>query len=139
MKLEASRMTRVNKLLHQTLADVLRRRWASETVAITITEVDTSPDLYDAKISYSVLTDDKASAVDFFRKYKGDIAVAMGKEIVLKRTPRLHFVYDPTLKNAANIDRLLNETATPALPKPEAKTGLKKKMKSEKAGSKKKA
>ena len=110
------RMTRVNKLLHQVLAQLLRARWGHETVAITLTGVDCAPDLYDAKILYSVLTDDKASAVSFFRKNKGAVSKALAKEVTLKRMPRLHFVYDPTLKNAANVERILNEMDTKALP-----------------------
>ena len=111
-----ARMVRIDKLLRQTISDLLRSRWGQEAVAITITGVETSPDLYDAKVFYSILTDDKALGVRFFRKNNGIISKAFAKEVVLKRTPKLHFIYDPTLKNAAAVERLLNEVEVSMLP-----------------------
>lgn len=114
LEIDPGRMARVNKLLRQAISDILRARWGSEAVAITITGVDTSPDLYDARITYSVLTDDKAQAVDFFRRHKGDINKFLGREVTLKRTPRLHFVYDPSLKDAAAVEKIIIETQSQA-------------------------
>ena len=83
-----ARMTRVNKLLHQSIADILRRRWSRETVAITLTAVECSGDLRDAKVRYSVLGDDKREAVDFFRK--NVMVTRAGSEPLQRRaTPRL--------------------------------------------------
>ena len=102
-------MTRIDKLLYQSLADLLRARWGRETVAVTLTGVKCSPDLFNAHVSYSVIGDDKKSAVDFFRKNGGAVAKALAKEVTLKRHPKLHFVYDESLKNMAGIDRVLQE------------------------------
>ena len=124
-----SRMIRVNKLLRQALSDILRGRWGSEAVAITLTGVETAPDLYDAQVFYSVLTDDKAFAVNFFRKNKGDISKFLAREVTLKRTPRLHFIYDPTLKNAAAVERLMTEIERPVQALPPVKKMAKKKLK----------
>lgn len=114
LETDPGRMIRINKLLRHTLSDLLRKFWRQEAVAITLTSVETTPDLYDAHVYYSVLTDDKASAVAFFRKHVGMISKAMAREVTLKRTPRLHFVYDPTLKNAAAVDRVMMELEKPA-------------------------
>ncbi len=113
----SSRMPRVNSLIHQTLAELLRRRFAAQTLAVTLTGVETSPDLWDAKVLYSVLTDDKAPAVAFFRKNKGELGKLLSSEIRLKRIPRLHFVYDSSLKEAARLDQLLSEVLPTPLPK----------------------
>ncbi len=129
LETDPGRMVRINKLLRHTLSDLLRARWGQEAVAITITAVETSPDLYDSHVYYSVLTDDKATAVAFFRKNVGIISKAMAEEVVLKRTPRLHFVYDPTLKNAAAVERVMHEIETPAAKLPAMKKSNRKAVK----------
>jgi ribosome-binding factor A len=103
------RMTRVDKLLYQSLAEILRVRYPKETLAITLTGVKCSPDLFNAHVSYSVMNDDKKSAVDFFRKNAREIGRAMAKDVALKRHPKLHFIYDESIKNMASVDRLLHE------------------------------
>jgi ribosome-binding factor A len=120
-----SRMRRVNELLHEAIAMILRRRFSKESVAITITKVACDPDLRHAKIYYSVLTDDKGPAVSFFRREAGSIARWLSEEVIFKRHPQLHFLYDESLKHMAAVDRLLTEISAPPLPKPKAKhTGL---------------
>ena len=117
-----ARMTRVNKLLHQSIADILRRRWSRETVAITLTAVECSGDLRDAKVRYSVLGDDKREAVDFFRKNVKEIGYQLAKDVTIKRHPRLHFVYDDSLKRMAAVDKALMEIeAQKVMPKVELK------------------
>lgn len=132
LEIDKGRMVRVNKLLRLAISDILRKFWGAETVAITLTAVDTSPDLYDARVSYSVLTDDKAAAVAFFRKHVGMISKAVAREVTLKRTPRLHFVYDPTLKNAAAVERVMIELEAPAKKLPAIKKTSRKAVKKSK-------
>jgi ribosome-binding factor A len=103
------RMVRVDKLIYQSLADLLRARFHTETIAITLTGVKTSPDLYNAHVTYSVIGDDKASAVSFFRKNGKAIGREFAKLVKLKRHPRLHFVYDDSIKKMADVDRILTE------------------------------
>ena len=112
------RMRRINELLHEEIATLLRSRWSRETVAITLTKVECDPDLRHAHVYYSVLNDDKGPAVRFFRQEGGAVAKALTKVVVLKRHPQLHFLYDESLKNMANVDRILNTLDTPpaALP-----------------------
>ena len=43
----SNRTIRVNELIQRELGDILHRRYQSETVAITITEVRVAPDLRD--------------------------------------------------------------------------------------------
>lgn len=104
-----SRMTRVNKLLHQATAQLLRARFGRETVAITLTRVECDSNLRDAKVYYSVLGDDKKDAVTFFRKNAGEVGRLLADEVTLKRHPKLHFVYDESLKNMASVDKIIRE------------------------------
>ena len=54
----SKRISRVNELLQRELSEQLRLRYRSQAVKITISEVETSPDLRNATIYYSVLGDD---------------------------------------------------------------------------------
>ncbi|HYP16009.1 MAG TPA: ribosome-binding factor A, partial [Opitutus sp.] len=51
----SNRTLRVNELLQRELSDILRKRYQSESVAITITEVRVAPDLRDARVFVSVV------------------------------------------------------------------------------------
>ena len=103
------RMVRVDKLIYQSLADLLRAHYGRETVAITLTGVKCSPDLYNAHVSYSVIGDDKAAAVSFFRKHGKNIGRGFAKAVTLKRHPKLHFIYDDSIKKMADVDRILTQ------------------------------
>ena len=55
------RIERINHLLRQEIADLLRREVKDATLSqslISITEVDTSPDLRNAKVYFSVYGDE---------------------------------------------------------------------------------
>ena len=46
----SNRTLRVNELIQRELGDILRRRYQSEAVAVTITEVRVAPDLRDGRV-----------------------------------------------------------------------------------------
>ena len=51
----SNRTVRVNELVQREISDILRKRYQSEAVAITISEVRVSPDLRDARVFVSVV------------------------------------------------------------------------------------
>lgn len=89
----------------------MRRYYRSETAAITISDVDCSSDLRNARIYYSVLGDnpeiDEAKAL--FRRIGKDLRQRVSKHVVLKYFPRFEFHYDPSLERGAGINSLLDE------------------------------
>ena len=57
----SKRISRVNELLQREIGEQLRRYYGGEeSVCITISDVDTSPDLRQCSIYYSVIGDAKA-------------------------------------------------------------------------------
>ena len=54
----SQRIKRVNALLRREVSEQMRRYYRADTAAITISEVDCSADLRNARIFYSVLGDD---------------------------------------------------------------------------------
>jgi ribosome-binding factor A len=78
---------------------------------VTITRVQISPDLQQARVFYTVLGDDKARkasaralerAIPFLRRQ-------IGSRLRLKRTPELKWIYDESIAGQDRIEQLLNE------------------------------
>jgi ribosome-binding factor A len=84
---------------------------------VTITRVQMSRDLQQARVFYTVLADDKGRresgralhrALPFLRRQ-------IGARLRLKRVPELQFVYDESIAGQDRIEQLLNELhASPA-------------------------
>ena len=77
---------------------------------VTVTDVRVSPDLAHATVYYSVLADeDEAAAHDGLQSAAGRIQGAVGSQMRMKKTPRLHFEPDPVVENVLNIEAALRE------------------------------
>lgn len=97
--------------MQREISQQMRRYYRSDAVSITISDVDTSPDLRNARVFYSVLGNDKAIAAskEFFRKKGGDIHQRVSKEITLKYFPRFEYRYDPSMVRGSEILDMLDE------------------------------
>lgn len=108
----SKRITRVNELLQREVSEQLRRRYRSDATRITISSVETSADLRNASIYYSVLGEqsDIEAARCLFLKVGKELRQLVSKRIVLKYFPQFEFTYDPSLQRGAHlldvIDRL---------------------------------
>lgn len=78
---------------------------------ITITKVELSSDLANAKVSYSVLGDesDKSLAAHLFDSAGGFIQRQVASVLKIRNAPRLKFVYDDSIERAAQMDLLIRE------------------------------
>jgi ribosome-binding factor A len=107
----SQRIKRVNALLRREVSEQMRRYYRADTAAITISEVDCSADLRNARIFYSVLGDDAEieATQKLFRKIGKDIRQRVSKEITLKYFPTFYFTYDPSLERGAEINEILDQ------------------------------
>lgn len=107
----SQRISRINELLQREVSEQMRRYYRSETAAITISDVDCSTDLRNARIYFSVLGDDRAieEAEALFRKIGKDLRQRVSKHVILKYFPRFDFIYDPSLERGAGINELLDQ------------------------------
>ena len=82
------RKIRVGELVLHELSVLLHSRWRSESVAITLTEADISPDLKNARVYYSVLGDREnvAKAGRLLASIKKELRQMLGKKVILKYT-----------------------------------------------------
>ncbi|MGB0372933.1 MAG: 30S ribosome-binding factor RbfA [Opitutales bacterium] len=111
----SQRMVRVNELLHREISEQLHTTYRSESVMITITDVDISPDLRTGVVYYSVLggKEDSKKARNLFRKIAGPLRQAAMKRVLIKYTPFLKFVEDTSMQRGARTVELLEDIEVP--------------------------
>lgn len=105
------RKIRVGELIRRELSEILHSRWRTETVAMTITEVDISPDLRNARVYYSVVggRENVAKVGRLLAAIKRELKQLLSKKVILKYTPELNFVFDPSAERAMRILSVLDE------------------------------
>ena len=106
-------LRRVNESLKEAIADEISRLTDPGLGMITITGVDTAPDLRSARVYYSVLGDDEQFASRPSRPWQranAHVRSAIGKRVRLKYLPELRFEQDTALEQGMRIERLLTET-----------------------------
>lgn len=112
-----ARMRRVNEALREVLSAHLAEGLKDPRIGfVTVTGVDTSPDLRSARVYVSVLGSDaeRADALAGLRSSRGFLQAQIAAEVRLKRTPTLEFVYDDTAERAARLTELIDEAAPEA-------------------------
>ncbi|HYD85240.1 MAG TPA: 30S ribosome-binding factor RbfA [Opitutus sp.] len=107
----SNRTLRVNELIQRELSDILRKRYQSESVTITITEVRVAPDLRDARVFISVMgsDEDRERKLRWLRTHARDIREELGRRIVLKYLPRFEYVADNSMEKGTRILQMLDE------------------------------
>jgi ribosome-binding factor A len=107
----SNRTLRVNELLQRELNDILHKRYQSEAVAITITEIRVAPDLRDARVFVSVLGDqeDLERKLRWLRARTKEFRHELGRRVVLKYMPQFEYVADHSTEQGARILKLLDE------------------------------
>jgi ribosome-binding factor A len=78
---------------------------------VTVTAVDTSPDLRQARVFVSVLgtAGERKRSLQALQSAHGYLQRKVADELRLKHTPTLDFAYDDTAENAARINELLRD------------------------------
>lgn len=111
----SNRTLRVNELVQREISDILRKRYQSEAVAITITEVRVAPDLRDARVFVSIVgTDEFAEErLTWLRAKAPEIREEIARRIVLKYLPKLEYVLDRSAARGARILQVLDEIEHP--------------------------
>lgn len=109
------RILRINDLLREELAILLREVKDPELdKLISITQVDTSPDMRQAKVFVSTLGDehDIAQTIERLKHAARYFRRELAQRINLRHTPLLDFKADPSLVRAARVSQLLFEIET---------------------------
>ena len=105
-------MRRVNEAVREVLSVAITTALKDPRVGfVTVTGVDTSPDLRHAHVFVSVLGDDqqREESLAGLESARGYLQSRVGAELRLKHTPQLHFRYDETVERAQRLQQLLRE------------------------------
>jgi ribosome-binding factor A len=107
------RMRRVNESVRQVLAEALLDLKDPRIGLVTVTGVDTSPDLRHATVYVSVLGSEKKRAASMrgLDAAHGLLQARIGRELRMKRTPQLAFEYDPSVERGVRMTQLIDELA----------------------------
>ncbi len=111
-----ARMRRVNEAVREVLSSHLAEGLKDPRIGfVTVTGVDTSPDLRFARVYVSVLGDEgeRDAALEGLTSSRGFLQAQIAHELRMKRTPALSFHYDPTVAQADRMSRLIDEVAPP--------------------------
>ena len=105
------RKVRVDELIRREISHILHTRYQSETVSITVQEVDVSTNLRNAKVYYSIVGDypEIENARKFFARTKSDIRQMVSRTVTLKYLPHLEFIFDEAMERGARLNEILNE------------------------------
>ena len=108
------RQLRVGEELRHLISTVLSRETfydqSIESGNITVTEVDVSPDLKNAKVFIMPLGgEQKNEVLESLHRVKGYIQKLISSEIRMRQIPRLNFVIDTRFEYANKIDVILKK------------------------------
>jgi ribosome-binding factor A len=105
-------MRRVNEAMKEVLSSHIAGDLKDPRIGfVTVTAVETSPDLSAARVFVSVLGDDDArgDALAGLTSARGVLQSHVARELRMKRTPTLDFVYDDTSERAVRLQSLIEE------------------------------
>lgn len=107
----APRMRRINEVLREVIGAAIADLSDPRIGFVTVTSVETSPDLRAAKVYVSVLgsEQEQADTLEGLRSSHGVLQSKIAAETRMKRTPTLSFRYDETVEQGMRISRLLDE------------------------------
>src|SRR5437763_1111848 len=109
-----ARMRRVNEAVREVLSAQLAEGLKDPRIGfVTVTGVETSPDLRHARVHVSVLGDQSSrdDTLAGLRSSHGFLQARVAGELRMRRTPTLEFVYDDTAERAARLNRLMEDEA----------------------------
>ena len=108
----SDRMRRIDEAIREVLSDAITQEIKDPRVGfVTVTAVETSPDLRHARVFVSVLGDDGARrrSLDGLRSAHGFLQRRLADDLRIKNTPTLDFLYDDSVDRSFRIQELLEE------------------------------
>ena len=110
----ADRMRRVDEAVRQVLSDAVAQDLQDPRIGfVTMTSVKTSSDLRHARVYVSVLGDEAARAdtLGGLESARGALQRRLARELRMKHTPTLEFLYDDTTDRAMRLEEILEREA----------------------------
>src|SRR3954471_18706255 len=105
------RMRRVNEAVREVVSVGVGELKDPRIGFVTVTGVETSPDLRHARVFVSVLGSAKVreKTLEGLSAAHGVLQSHLARELRMKRTPTLAFEYDPTVEEGVRMSKLIDE------------------------------
>jgi ribosome-binding factor A len=103
----------VNESVRQVLSETIGRLKDPRIGFVTVTAVETSPDLRFARVFVSVLGTERkrVQTIEGLQAAHAVLQAQLAQELRLKRTPQLSFEYDPSVERGVRMTKLIDELA----------------------------
>jgi ribosome-binding factor A len=106
------RMRRVNEAIREVVSARIAEGLRDPRIGfVTVTSVDTSPDLRQAHVYVSVLgnPEEREATMAGLGSAHGVLQQVVARELRLKNTPTLQFVFDESIERGMRISQLLGD------------------------------
>jgi ribosome-binding factor A len=109
----SERMRRVNESVRQVLAEAVPELKDPRIGLVTVTGVETAPDLRHAVVFVSVLGSEKKKRATMIGldAAHGVLQARLARQLRMKRTPQLTFEYDQSVERGVRMSQLIDELA----------------------------
>ncbi len=106
----SNRIQKVNSLLEQEISKIIVRDFNFHGALVTLTHVEATANLIEAKGYISVFPEDKTdNVITVLNKAVFDIQQKINKKLNMRPIPRIKFVKDEITAKAAKIEELLEK------------------------------
>ncbi len=104
------RMEKVNNEIKKRLMEIIQQEVDDPHLGlVSIVRVDTTSDLRQARVFFSVLGSDVSRIEDILNGMKTFIRMSLGKKVRLKILPQLEFIPDDSIKYSVEIYKKIEE------------------------------
>lgn len=107
------RVARLNEQIRSDLAELIAREMKDPRLAglVTVTSVDLSPDLRNARVFISVLGSDeeRKHSLQAIRNAAGFLRTQLATRLTTKRAPELHFLLDTSIERGERIMNIIRQ------------------------------
>ena len=107
----SNRIEKVNSLLEHEIGKILLKDFAfSPEILVTLTRVDCSSNLIEAKVYISVFPETKSAGIlNALQKSVYDVQYQINRTLRQRPIPKIRFVKDNVISNAGKIEGLLSQ------------------------------
>ena len=109
----SDRMRRVSESVREVVAEGVRQLKDPRIGMVTVTGVEVTRDLQEARVYVSVLGGEnkRRDTLRGLESAKGVLQARINNELSLRRTPQLTFQYDETVERGVRMTKLIDELA----------------------------
>lgn len=104
------RILKINKLLKKELGQIFQKEAFFKDCLISISHLETSPDLRQTRIYLSIFPADKSDEIiKLIKKEEVHIQQKLHRRLYMKPLPKINFVIDNSQQKSAHIEKILKE------------------------------